>query len=120
MIARFYDWYQTHSHEFCLLLLLNTSNIVELKVVVGPSNQRIDDLVPLNQDIQPKIVIKRKKIDFQRTFRTAFVKSISRQPYVSFSSQSLLKENFGPIFTLTSIDQVLPPGLHVCLVLLIM
>ena len=64
MIARFYDWYQTHSHEFCLLLLLNTSNIVELKVVVGPSNQRIDDLVPLNQDIQPKIVTNKKKIDY--------------------------------------------------------
>ena len=64
MIAHFYDSYQTHSHEFCLLLLLNTSDIIELKVVVGPSNQRIGDLVPLNQDIQPKIVTNKNKIDW--------------------------------------------------------
>ena len=81
MIAHFYDSYQTHSHEFCRLLLLNTSDIIELKVVVGPSNQRIGDLVPLNQDIQPKIVTNKNKIDcfwIRQLLNTEFVKTTTK------------------------------------------
>ena len=55
---------QTHFHEFFLLLLLNTSDIIELKVLVRPSNQRIGDLVPLNPDIQPKVVKNKNEIDY--------------------------------------------------------